>query len=185
MIFSQTREAKAQGFGPGYFSFNTSGGRCEECKGAGHQIVEMQFLSDVVLICETCKGKRFKKEILEIRYREKNIDDVLGISISDALVFFSEREKRILYIFDEPTIGLHPDDVTALLSAFQRLVEEGHTVIVIEHNLDLIKCADYIIDLGPEGGDKGGKIVVQGTPEEVIKSQKSYTAKFLKPHLQI
>jgi excinuclease ABC subunit A len=230
VIFSQTREAKAQGFGPGYFSFNTSGGRCEECKGAGHQIVEMQFLSDVVLKCETCKGKRFKKEILEIRYREKNIDDVLGISISDALVFFSDRsrilkklsplidvglgylrlgqptstlsggesqriklalhliqkrEKRILYIFDEPTIGLHPYDVNALFSAFQRLVEEGHTVVVIEHNLDLIKCADYIIDLGPEGGDKGGEIVVQGTPEEVIKSQKSYTAKFLRPHFQI
>jgi len=228
-IFSQTRDAKAQMFKPGFFSFNTAGGRCEECKGAGHLIVEMQFLSDVVLKCEACKGKRFKKEILDVHYKGKNIDDVLGMSISDAVVFFSDhpgiqkklrslldvglgyirlgqptstlsggesqriklalhlihkREKRILYLFDEPTIGLHPDDVAVLLSVFQRLVDEGHTVVVIEHNLDMIKCADHIIDLGPEGGDKGGEIVVQGTPEEVIRSQQSHTAKFLEPLLR-
>jgi len=227
-VFSQTREAKALDFRPGFFSFNTPGGRCEECKGAGQQIVEMQFLSDVVLICEACNGKRFKSDILEIKYKGKNIDQVLQMTVSEAFDFFSERakirkklsplvevglgylklgqptttlsggelqriklayhlihqkDKRILYLFDEPTIGLHPDDVSVLLRCFQKLVEKGHTVVVIEHNLDVIKCADHIIDLGPEGGEKGGKIMAQGPPEEIIKSKKSLTAHYLKKYI--
>jgi len=227
-VFSQTREAKALGLKPGFFSFNTPGGRCEECKGAGRQIVEMQFLSDVILTCEACKGKRFKSEVLEINYKGKNIDQVLQMSVSEACEFFSDqakikkkltplievglgylklgqptttlsggelqriklahhlihqKDKRILYLFDEPTIGLHPDDVSVLLRCFQKLVEEGHTVVVIEHNLDVIKCADHIIDLGPEGGEKGGEIVYQGPPEGIIKSKGSYTALYLKKYL--
>jgi excinuclease ABC subunit A len=227
-LFSETREARALGYKPGFFSFNTAGGRCEECKGAGQQIVEMQFLSDVVLTCDACKGKRFRSDILEVRYRGRNIDEVLRMSVEEALEFFSsradiqkklwplaevglgylrlgqptttlsggelqriklayhlvhEREKRILYLFDEPTIGLHAEDVAVLLRSFQRLVDEGHTVLVIEHNLDVVKCADHIIDLGPEGGDGGGRIVAQGTPEEVAKSKKSITARFLRPRL--
>jgi excinuclease ABC subunit A len=228
-LFSQTREAGAMGYNPGFFSFNTAGGRCEECKGAGQQIVEMQFLSDVVLTCDACKGKRFRSDILEVKYLGKNIDEVLRMSVQEALEFFSdradiqkklspleevglgylrlgqptttlsggelqriklayhlvhEREKRILYLFDEPTIGLHPEDVAVLLRCFQRLVDEGHTVLVIEHNLDVVKCADHIIDLGPEGGDGGGRIVAQGTPEEVAKSKKSITARFLRSCLR-
>ena len=228
-LFSQTREAGAMGYKPGFFSFNTAGGRCEECKGAGQQIVEMQFLSDVVLTCDACKGKRFRSDILEVKYLGKNIDEVLRMSVQEALEFFSdradiqkklspleevglgylrlgqptttlsggelqriklayhlvhEREKRILYLFDEPTIGLHPEDVAVLLRCFQRLVHEGHTVLVIEHNLDVVKCADHIIDLGPEGGDGGGRIVTQGTPEEVAKSKKSITARFLRACLR-
>jgi len=227
-VFSQTRESRALGYKPAFFSFNTSGGRCEDCKGAGQQIVEMQFLSDVVLTCEACKGKRFKGEILEVKYKGKNIDDVLAMSILDACDFFSERpkirqklaplnevglgylklgqptttlsggesqriklayhlvhqrKKRILYLFDEPTIGLHPDDVSVLLRSFQKLVDEGHTVVVIEQNLDMIKCADHVIDLGLEGGEQGGEIVVQGKPEDIIKSKKSHTAKYLKRYL--
>ncbi len=227
-VFSQTREAKAQGYKPGFFSFNTPGGRCEGCKGAGQLIVEMQFLSDVVLTCEACKGKRFKSEILEIKYRDKTIDQVLQMSVSEALDFFSEhpkikkklsplcevglgylrlgqptttlsggelqriklahhlthqRDKRTLYLFDEPTVGLHPDDVSILLRSFQKLVDEGHTVVVIEHNLDMIKCADHVIDLGPEGGDKGGHIVAQGPPEEIARSKQSHTGQYLKKHL--
>jgi len=227
-VFSQTREARSLGLKPGFFSFNTPGGRCEECKGAGHLIVEMQFLSDVVLTCEACKGKRFKSEILEVKFKGKNIDQILQMTISDAYEFFSEhpkirkklaplievglgylklgqptttlsggelqriklayhlihqRSKRILYLFDEPTIGLHPDDVSMLLHSFQKLVQNGHTVVVIEHNLDMIKCADHIIDLGPEGGDKGGWIVAQGPPEKIIQSNKSHTARFLKKYL--
>jgi excinuclease ABC subunit A len=227
-LYSQTREAKSLGFKPGFFSFNTSGGRCEECKGAGQQIVEMQFLSDVVLTCEACKGKRYKKEILEIKYKGININDVLQMSISEACAFFSDRpkivkkmsplvevglgylnlgqptttlsggelqriklahhlahqrQKRIFYLFDEPTIGLHPDDISVLLGCFQKLVEEGHTVVVIEHNLDMIKCADHILDLGPEGGERGGEIVAQGSPEEIIKSKKSHTARYLQKYL--
>ncbi len=227
-VFSETREAKALGYKSGFFSFNTPGGRCEECKGAGQQIVEMQFLSDVILTCEACKGKRFKHEILEVKYKGKNVDDVLQMNVSDAYEFFfdlpkiqkklaplievglgylklgqpttalsggelqriklahhliHQKNKKILYLFDEPTIGLHPDDISILLGAFQKLVKEGHTVVVIEHNLDVIKCADHIIDLGPEGGEKGGQIVYQGPPEEIIKTTKSYTGLFLKKYL--
>ena len=227
-LFSETREATALGFKPGYFSFNTAGGRCEECKGAGQQIVEMQFLSDVVLTCDACKGKRFRSDILEVKYKGKNIDQVLNMSVHEALEFFGdrpdikkklspleavglgylrlgqptttlsggelqriklayhlvhEREKRILYLFDEPTIGLHPDDVSVLLRSFQKLVDEGHSVVVIEHNLDVVKCADHVIDLGPEGGDAGGEIVAIGAPEEIAKAKKSVTGRFLKPYL--
>ncbi len=227
-LFSGTREARALGFRPGYFSFNTAGGRCEECKGAGQQIVEMQFLSDVVLTCDACKGKRFRSDILEVKYKGKNIDQVLNMSVHEAMEFFADRpeiqkklapleavglgylrlgqptttlsggelqriklayhlvhdrEKRILYLFDEPTIGLHPDDVSVLLRSFQKLVDEGHSVIVIEHNLDVVKCADHVIDLGPEGGEAGGEIVAQGAPEEIVKFKKSITARFLKPYL--
>jgi excinuclease ABC subunit A len=228
-LFSQTREAKLLGFKPGTFSFNTKGGRCEECEGAGRQIVEMQFLSDVTLVCEACRGKRFKREVLDVRFRGKNIDEVLHLTVDDALEFFAdrpdvikkirplqdvglgylrlgqptttlsggelqriklafhlvhERGRDILYLFDEPTIGLHPDDVSTLLRCFQRLVEEGHSVIVIEHNLDIIKSADYILDLGPEGGDRGGRIVAEGTPEDVAKSRTSITAKYLRKALR-
>ena len=227
-VYSQTREAQAQGYKPGLFSFNTPGGRCEHCKGAGQQIVEMQFLSDIVLTCEACKGQRFQDEILDIKYKGKNINNVLKMSISEACDFFAEnpkilkklstlievglgyirlgqptttlsggelqriklaynlvhqREKRILYLFDEPTIGLHPDDISVLLDTFQKLVNHGHTVVVIEHNMDVIKCADHIIDLGPEGGEKGGRVVAKGTPEQIARSKKSHTARFLRKHL--
>jgi len=227
-IFSRTREARSMGFKPGYFSFNTAGGRCEECKGAGIQIVEMQFLSDIVLTCEACKGKRFQKDILEIKHQGNNIDDILRMSIEEACDFFAEipkiqkklsplmdvglcyvklgqptttlsggelqriklaynlvhkKKEKMLYLFDEPTIGLHQDDVLVLLRTFQALVEDGHTVVVIEHNLDMIKCADHIIDLGPEGGERGGRIVAQGTPEEIIQSKTSHTARYLKSYL--
>jgi excinuclease ABC subunit A len=227
-LFAQTREAKTMRYKPGFFSFNTDGGRCDECKGAGYQVVEMQFLSDIVLTCEACKGKRFKSEILDVTYREKNIDDILRMSVSEAVSFFADntkitkkllplievglgylrlgqptttlsggelqriklaynlvhqKNKNILYLFDEPTIGLHPHDVDVLLEAFQKLVEEGNTVVVIEHNLDMIKCADHIIDLGPEGGEQGGRIVVEGPPESVIRSKRSHTARYLKDYL--
>jgi excinuclease ABC subunit A len=228
VLFSLTREAKTQGYKPGYFSFNTAGGRCETCKGAGRLIIEMQFLSDVELTCEACKGKRFKPEILEVTYEGKNIDDVLNMRITEACDFFSghpkilkkltplmevglgylqlgqptttlsggelqriklahnlvhQKKKNILYLFDEPTIGLHPHDISVLLECFQRLVQAGNTVVVIEHNLDLIKCADHIIDLGPEGGDHGGEIVAFGTPEEILKSKKSHTSRYLKKYI--
>jgi excinuclease ABC subunit A len=188
----------------------------------------MQFLSDVTLVCEACKGRRFKSEILDVRYKGKTIDDVLHLTVDDALEFFAERpdvikkirplaevglgyvrlgqptttlsggelqriklafhliherDKHILYLFDEPTIGLHPDDVLTLLRAFQRLVAEGHSLLVIEHNLDVIKCADHVIDLGPEGGIRGGEIVAQGTPEDVARSKKSITARYLRKAL--
>jgi excinuclease ABC subunit A len=228
-LFSQTREAKLMGFRPGYFSFNTAGGRCEDCKGAGFQVVEMQFLSDVSLTCDACKGKRFKSEILEVRYNGKNIDDVLGMSVTEACLFFAgrpeitkklyplvevglgylklgqptttlsggelqriklayhlvhEKGRKILYLFDEPTIGLHPNDVSVLLRCFQKLVNDGHTVVVIEHNLDVIKSADHVIDLGPEGGEEGGHVVAHGTPEQVARSPKSITARYLKACLK-
>jgi excinuclease ABC subunit A len=228
-LFSRTREAKLMGFRPGYFSFNTAGGRCEDCKGAGFQVVEMQFLSDVSLTCDACKGKRFKAEILEVRHNGKNIDDVLGMSVTEACLFFAgrpeitkklyplievglgylklgqptttlsggelqriklayhlvhEKGRKILYLFDEPTIGLHPNDVSVLLRCFQKLVNEGHTVVVIEHNLDVVKSADHVIDLGPEGGENGGRVVAQGTPEHVARSVNSITARYLKACLK-
>ena len=228
-LFSQTREATLMGFRPGYFSFNTAGGRCEDCKGAGFQVVEMQFLSDVSLTCDACKGKRFKNEILEVKVDGKNIDEVLGMSVTEACLFFAgrpeitkklyplvevglgylklgqptttlsggelqriklayhlvhEKGKKVLYLFDEPTIGLHPNDVSVLLRCFQKLVNDGHTVVVIEHNLDVIKSADHVIDLGPEGGEAGGWVVAQGTPEQVARSSKSITARYLKANLK-
>ena len=213
-----------RGYKPGRFSFNVKGGRCEACSGDGIIKIEMQFLSDVYVPCEVCKGKRYNRETLEVKYKGKNIDDILNMTVEEALEFFEnipriknkiqtlkdvglgyirlgqpstqlsggeaqriklafELSKRstgkTLYILDEPTTGLHVDDVNRLVDILQRLVDAGNTVIVIEHNLDMIKCADYIVDLGPEGGDKGGTLVAQGTPEEIIKNDTSYTGKYL------
>ena len=224
-LFSQTPEAKMRGYKPGRFSFNVKGGRCEACSGDGIIKIEMQFLSDVYVPCEVCKGKRYNRETLEVKYKGKNIDDILNMTVEEAVKFFenipriknklrtlndvglgyirlgqpstqlsggeaqriklaSELSKRstgkTLYILDEPTTGLHVDDVSRLIEILQRLVEAGNTVVVIEHNLDMIKCADYIIDLGPEGGDKGGTLIKAGTPEEICKVKESYTGKYLK-----
>lgn len=228
-LFSQTPEAKMRGYKPGRFSFNVKGGRCEACSGDGIIKIEMQFLSDVYVPCEVCKGKRYNRETLEVKYKGKNIDDILNMTVEEALEFFEnipriknkiqtlkdvglgyirlgqpstqlsggeaqriklafELSKRstgkTLYILDEPTTGLHVDDVNRLVEILQRLVDAGNTVVVIEHNLDMIKCADYIIDLGPEGGDKGGTLVAQGTPEEIVKKEQSYTGKYLKKLLR-
>ncbi|ALB44005.1 MULTISPECIES: excinuclease ABC subunit UvrA [Clostridium] len=228
-LFSQTTEAKMRGYKQGRFSFNVKGGRCEACSGDGIIKIEMQFLSDVYVPCEVCKGKRYNRETLEVKYKGKNIDDVLKMTVEEALKFFEniprienklrtlndvglgyirlgqpstqlsggeaqriklayELSKRstgkTLYILDEPTTGLHVDDVSRLIEILQSLVETGNTVVVIEHNLDMIKCADYLIDLGPEGGDKGGTIIKCGTPEELCKVQESYTGKYLKDVLK-
>ncbi|OPF51019.1 excinuclease ABC subunit A [Clostridium baratii] len=223
-LFSQTPEAKMRGYKPGRFSFNVKGGRCEACSGDGIIKIEMQFLSDVYVPCEVCKGKRYNRETLEVKYKGKNIDDILNMTVEEGLEFFDhipriknklqtlydvglgyirlgqpstqlsggeaqriklayELSKRstgkTLYILDEPTTGLHIDDVNRLVQILQRLVDAGNSVVVIEHNLDMIKCADHIIDLGPEGGDKGGTIVATGTPEEICKIKKSYTGQYL------
>lgn len=228
-LFSTTQEAKMRGYKPGRFSFNVKGGRCEACTGDGIIKIEMQFLSDVYVPCEVCKGKRYNRETLEVKYKGKTIDDILNMTVEEGLKFFEnlpriknkletlydvglgyirlgqpstqlsggeaqriklafELSKRstgkTLYILDEPTTGLHIDDVSRLVEILQRLVEAGNTVVVIEHNLDMIKCADYIIDLGPEGGDKGGTIVATGTPEEITKVKKSYTGQYLKKMLR-
>lgn len=227
-LFSQTQEAKMRGYKPGRFSFNVKGGRCEACSGDGIIKIEMQFLSDVYVPCEVCKGKRYNRETLEIKYKGKNIADVLNMTVEEALEFFEnipriknklqtlmdvglgyirlgqpstqlsggeaqriklayELSKRstgkTLYILDEPTTGLHIHDVNRLVKILQRLVDGGNTVIVIEHNLDMIKCADYIVDLGPEGGDKGGTIIATGTPEKIAEAKESYTGKYLKKYL--
>ena len=228
-LFSTTQEAKMRGYKPGRFSFNVKGGRCEACTGDGIIKIEMQFLSDVYVPCEVCKGKRYNRETLEVKYKGKTIDDILNMTVEEGLKFFEnipriknkletlydvglgyirlgqpstqlsggeaqriklafELSKRstgkTLYILDEPTTGLHIDDVSRLVGILQRLVEAGNTVVVIEHNLDMIKCADYIIDLGPEGGDKGGTIVATGTPEDITKVKKSYTGQYLKKMLR-
>ena len=222
-LFSQTQEAKMRGYKPGRFSFNVKGGRCEACSGDGIIKIEMQFLSDVYVPCEVCKGKRYNRETLEVKYKGKNIADVLNMTVEEALEFFEnipriknklqtlmdvglgyirlgqpstqlsggeaqriklayELSKRstgkTLYILDEPTTGLHIHDVNRLVKILQRLVDGGNTVIVIEHNLDMIKCADYIVDLGPEGGDKGGTIIATGTPEKIAEAKESYTGKY-------
>lgn len=227
-LFSQTQEAKMRGYKPGRFSFNVKGGRCEACSGDGIIKIEMQFLSDVYVPCEVCKGKRYNRETLEVKYKGKNIADVLNMTVEEALEFFEnipriknklqtlmdvglgyirlgqpstqlsggeaqriklayELSKRstgkTLYILDEPTTGLHIHDVNRLVKILQRLVDGGNTVIVIEHNLDMIKCADYIVDLGPEGGDKGGTIIATGTPEKIAEAEESYTGKYLKKYL--
>ncbi|MDY6296422.1 MAG: excinuclease ABC subunit UvrA, partial [Schwartzia succinivorans] len=227
-LFSVTNEAKVRGYKAGRFSFNVKGGRCEACKGDGIIKIEMHFLPDVYVPCEVCKGARYNRETLEVKYKGKTISDVLNMTIDEAVEFFENVPKiarrlkviqdvglgyirlgqpattlsggeaqrvklatelsrrstgKTLYILDEPTTGLHTADIAKLLAILQRLVEGGDTVIVIEHNLDVIKTADYIIDLGPEGGEKGGTIVAAGTPEEIVKVKKSYTGKYLKPVL--
>ncbi|MGN0939849.1 MAG: excinuclease ABC subunit UvrA, partial [Selenomonas sp.] len=228
-LFSQTSEAKMRGYKAGRFSFNVKGGRCEACKGDGILKIEMHFLPDVYVPCEVCKGARYNRETLEVKYKGKNISDVLDMTIDEAVAFFqnvpriarklqviqdvglgyiklgqpattlsggeAQRVKlatelsrrstgRTLYILDEPTTGLHAADIHKLLGILQRLVDGGDTVVVIEHNLDVIKTADYIIDLGPEGGNGGGTIVATGRPEDIVKVPESYTGKFLKPLLE-
>lgn len=226
-LYANQKLAKMRNFSAKHFSFNVDGGRCEVCKGEGEVTIEMQFMADVHLTCEACGGKRFKKEVLEITYEGKNIDDLLNTTIDDAVAFFaahkqtkiaeklkplqdvglgyvtlgqssstlsggeaqriklasflskSESKEKVLFIFDEPTTGLHFHDIRKLLDSLQALIEKGHSVIVIEHNLEMIKCADYIIDLGLEGGEKGGSIIAKGTPEEIAKCKESYTGKAL------
>ena len=222
-LYANQKLAKMRNFSAKHFSFNVDGGRCEVCKGEGEVTIEMQFMADVHLTCEACGGKRFKKEVLEITYEGKNIDDLLNTTIDDAMAFFaahkqtkiaeklkplqdvglgyvtlgqssstlsggeaqriklasflskSESKEKVLFIFDEPTTGLHFHDIRKLLDSLQALIEKGHSVIVIEHNLEMIKCADYVIDLGLEGGEKGGSIIAKGTPEEIAKCKESYT----------
>ncbi len=228
-LFSQIQEAKARGYQPGRFSFNVKGGRCENCQGDGTLKIEMQFLPDVYVHCEVCGGKRFNEETLQIKYKGKNIDEVLNMTVEEGVEFFknipvlqrmfetlndvglgyiklgqpattlsggeaqrvklaSELSKRAtgrtLYILDEPTTGLHFADVEKLLSVLHRLADTGNTVLVIEHNLEVIKTADWIIDLGPEGGERGGQLVVQGTPDEIVNTPESHTGKYLKPYLK-
>jgi excinuclease ABC subunit A len=230
-LFSDQKLSNIRGFKPKHFSFNVEGGRCEVCKGEGEVTIEMQFMADVHLECEACNGKRFQKDVLEVHFADKNIDDVLNMTIDDATNFFAENKldkivrklkplqdvglgyvqlgqssstlsggeaqriklasflvkgatkEKALFIFDEPTTGLHFHDIKKLLKSFNALIEKGHSVVVIEHNMDLVKCADYIIDIGPGGGEKGGNIVAQGTPEGLVKSKNSFTAKYLKDKL--
>ncbi len=228
-LFSQLPEAKIRGYKTGRFSFNVKGGRCETCEGAGLRLIEMEFLPDIYVLCETCKGKRYNRETLEVRFKGKSISDVLDMTVEEAVTFF-ENQPRILrkiktldevglgyislgqhattlsggeaqrvklatelskrdtgktfYILDEPTTGLHFQDISHLLDVLQKLVDKGNTVLVIEHNMDVIKTADYVVDLGPEGGAKGGRIIAKGTPEEISNNPASYTGKFLKTELQ-
>jgi excinuclease ABC subunit A len=227
-IFAATKDAKSRGLTASHFSFNVPGGRCEACQGEGEVRVEMQFLADVFVPCDQCDGRRFKPQILEVKYRAKNINQVLDLTVREALAFFSTSPKvlrrlqvldeiglgylrlgqpattlsggeaqrikiashlssrtgdRILYVLDEPTTGLHFDDIAKLLTAFKKLLEAGHTLVVIEHNLDVLKTADYIIDLGPEGGHQGGRVVATGTPEQIVKAEGSHTGRFLAPVL--
>ncbi len=224
-LYSQTQDAKVRGYKPGRFSFNVRGGRCETCKGDGTIKIEMHFLPDVYVPCETCKGARYNRETLEVRFKGKSIADVLGMSVEEALAFFAKIPKirrrlqtlhdvgldyvklgqpattlsggeaqriklakelskiatgRTLYILDEPTTGLHFADIEKLLEVLQRLADAGNTVLVIEHNLDVIKQADWVIDLGPEGGEAGGEVLVAGTPEDVARVDASHTGKFLR-----
>ncbi|MDX1277556.1 excinuclease ABC subunit UvrA [Oceanihabitans sediminis] len=230
-LYASQKLSKIRNYAAKHFSFNVDGGRCETCKGEGEVTIEMQFMADVHLECETCKGKRFKKEVLEVTFAGKTIDDILNLTIDDAIAFFTEngekkiqgklqalqdvglgyvtlgqssstlsggeaqriklatflgkgsRQENALFIFDEPTTGLHFHDIQKLLKSFYALIENGHSIIVVEHNLELIKCADYILDLGPGGGEYGGKLVAAGTPEEIVKIKESVTAKYLKEKL--
>ncbi len=230
-LFANQKISRHYGYKPKHFSFNVDGGRCDECKGEGSIKIEMQFMSDIILQCETCKGKRFKKEVLKVKFEKMNIDDVLNLTIKDAYNFFQENKQnkitiklkalldvgmgyvklgqssstlsggeaqriklasfllkgsckeKTLFIFDEPTTGLHFHDIKKLIKSFNLLIEFGHSIIIVEHNLDLIKSSDYIIDLGPYGGDKGGELVFKGTPEQLIKDGKSLLVNHLKPKL--
>jgi excinuclease ABC subunit A len=231
-LFSKQALSKVRNFLPKHFSFNVDGGRCDACKGEGTVTIEMQFMADVVLECEHCKGKRFKKEVREILFEDKSIDMVLDMTVDDAITFFSENKQdklakklnalqqvglgyvtlgqssatlsggeaqriklasfigkgeqkdKILFIFDEPTTGLHFHDIKKLLTSFDALLDKGHSLLVVEHNMDLIKCADHVIDLGPEGGDKGGTLIGEGTPEEIAKIKTSFTGQYLKEKLK-
>ena len=232
-LFAATQSAKIHGYTPGMFSFNVPGGRCDECEGDGVVRVEMQFLADLFLPCDVCKGKRYKKEILDVRYRGKSIDEVLGLTVTEAIAFFGQdgqgrkvtqrlsvleevglgyirlgqpatslsggeaqriklaahlvmptSDRHVLFVFDEPTTGLHFDDIARLLRCFNALIEAGNSVVIIEHNLDVIKCADYVIDLGPEAGEAGGDIVGAGTPEEIASNPASHTGKYLRAALR-
>ena len=230
-LYASQKLSKIRNYQAKHFSFNVDGGRCEKCKGEGQITVEMQFMADVHLECDTCGGKRFKKEVLEVKFNEATIDDILNMTIDDAIDFFDKGEQKklvtklkplqdvglgyvtlgqssstlsggeaqriklasflvkgnskekALFIFDEPTTGLHFHDIKKLLKSFTALIERGHSIIVIEHNIELIKCADHIIDLGPEGGENGGQLLAFGTPEEIIKSKTSHTAGYLKEKL--
>ena len=227
-LYASQKLSDIRGYQAKHFSFNVDGGRCETCKGEGEVTIEMQFMADVHLECDTCGGKRFKKEVLEVQFQNKNIHDILSMTVDDAVAFFNQHgetkignklqplqdvglgyvqlgqssstlsggeaqriklasfllkgdtKDKALFIFDEPTTGLHFHDIQKLLASFYALLDKGHTVIVVEHNMDLIKCADYLIDLGPEGGENGGEIVAEGTPEQVAIHKSSFTAQYLK-----
>ncbi len=228
-LFASTREARIRNLTPSAFSFNVAGGRCDNCRGEGYRKVDMQFLADVFVTCEKCRGRRFRRDVLDIKYRQKNIHEVLELTVEEAKEFFKDSSatvnalrcledtglgylhlgqpattlsggeaqrlklasflaqrgrENVLFLFDEPTTGLHFDDIRKLLDCFQRLICEGHSVIVIEHNLDIVKCADHIIDLGPEGGEEGGYIVGTGTPEKIARMRDSYTGKYLREYLK-
>jgi len=227
-VFAEQQGARMLGYTPGHFSFNTEGGRCDTCMGAGYQRLEMYFFEDLYVKCEECSGKKYKREILNITYNGKNIFEVLELTVDEAILFFrripvlvnklslmssvglgyirlgqpattlsggeaqrlkicselgASQRSNYLYILDEPTVGLHPDDIKKLIRILNDLVDLGNTVLLVEHNLDVIKCADWVIDVGPEGGDKGGQIVAEGTPEQVSKKKKSYTGRYLKEYL--
>ncbi len=227
-LFAATPEARRRNYTAGTFSFNVPGGRCEVCQGDGTVTIEMQFLADVELVCEECRGQRFKPSVLEVRYKGKNIAEILQMTVREALAFFAGTPKvtsklhileevglgylrlgqsattlsggeaqrvrlaahlaqqsnaNTLFIFDEPTTGLHFDDINKLLTAFRKLIDSGSTVLIIEHNLDVLKCADWIIDLGPEGGDAGGYVVAAGPPEVISRQPASHTGRFLAPLL--
>ena len=229
-LFADQPLSKQMGFSSQYFSFNADGGRCDECKGAGVITVEMQFMADLVLQCEACHGKRFKHDILDVKFQGKNVDDILNMTISEAIQFFTEHKQKTivsrlqpledvglgyikmgqssstlsggenqrvklayfigqekqeptLFIFDEPTTGLHFHDIQRLLDAFNALIARGHSILIIEHNMEIIKCADHVIDMGPDGGDRGGQLVACGTREEIAANPNSLTGKFLKDKL--
>ncbi|HUM66123.1 MAG TPA: excinuclease ABC subunit A, partial [Chitinophagaceae bacterium] len=228
-LYARQPLSKMRGFQPKHFSFNVDGGRCDTCKGEGEQVVEMQFLADVHLVCESCNGKRFKEELLEVKYKDKNIYDVLEMGVDEAIEFFTSSEKeaaniakaiqplsdvglgyvklgqssdtlsggeaqrvklasflgkgrnsdKVLFIFDEPTTGLHFHDIKKLLASFHALIEQGHSIIVIDHNTDVIRCADWLIDLGPGAGDEGGNLVYAGKPLDISKARTSKTAEYI------
>lgn len=232
-LFANQPLSKVRNYQAKHFSFNVDGGRCDACEGEGTVTIEMQFMADVVLQCEQCKGKRFKKEVREVQFEGKSIDAILEFTVDDAMAFFEEHSQtklikklsplkkvglgyvslgqssaslsggeaqriklasfigkgdhreKILFIFDEPTTGLHFHDIKKLLTSFEALLEKGHSIIVVEHNIDLIKCADHIVDLGPEGGNKGGILMGEGTPEELAKNKKSFTGKYLARKIKV
>ena len=233
-LYSKLPLSKLRGYKPAFYSFNVEGGRCETCKGEGEVTVEMQFMADIHLTCDVCKGRRFKQEVLEVEYKNKSIADILALTVDEAIAFFGEQKdtqaqkitkklqplqdvglgyvqlgqssstlsggeaqriklaaflslgnnaKPVLFIFDEPTTGLHFHDIQKLLDSMNALIARGHSILVIEHNMEVIKSADWVVDLGPEGGDDGGELVFSGTPEKLITEKRSYTGKWLKEKL--